>query len=131
MNTGHDYSPVGPLRTNNTLGKSLAYSGAAVLWAPEKHLITASIQDAQGVRLLRHVQRLKKGLGSHLRVLQVVRIMFNPVQSGMNFVCISDPEKIDKEHSKSSVLLKEPVCLQGSLLFARILLFTWADPLVK
>jgi hypothetical protein len=88
-------------------GEALAYSGAAGLWAPEKHLITALIQDAQGVRLLRHVQRLEEGLGSHFCALQVVRVMFNPVQGRMSFVCVSDPKELDNKHRKSSVLPEE------------------------
>jgi hypothetical protein len=106
-NIGHIDSPVGPMRVNNIRGEAGPELGAGALWAPGKHFVATLIQDAQGIRLLRHVQRLKEGLGSHFCVLQVGCVMFNPVQSGMSFVGATHPKELDNKRRKSSVLLEE------------------------
>jgi hypothetical protein len=80
------------MRANNLRREALASSGDAGLWPPGKYLITALIQDTQGVRLLRHVQCLEEGLGSHLGILQIGGVMFNPAQGRVSFVCFPDPK---------------------------------------
>ena len=81
------------MRANNLRGEAVPDLGTGALWAPDKHLIAIVIQDPHGIRLLRHVQRLEEGQGSHFCVLQIGCVMFNPIQGRMSFVCAHAPER--------------------------------------
>jgi hypothetical protein len=82
----------------NLRGVAVPDSGTGALWAPDKHLIAIVIQDPYGIRLLRHVQRLEEGQGSHFCVLQIGGVMFNPIQGRMGFVYVSHPKKLNDKH---------------------------------
>ena len=60
VNIDHDYSPGSLNASKQPAKRGPSGLGAGALWTPDKHLLASVIQDPDGIRLLRHIQRLEE-----------------------------------------------------------------------
>jgi hypothetical protein len=72
VNIDHYHSPLSLVAADNMRGATVALSGPAALWAPDKHLCTKLIDHSQGIWLLWHVQGLKERPGSYFCIVHAL-----------------------------------------------------------